>query len=77
MTTYMKMFRCPECHGQGGGYDPVLFCGIGGGPWEECCLCNGAGRVRILRMLLWQKWQLEHWIRKNTVALRRTDDHLL
>jgi hypothetical protein len=56
---WKRLFVCPCCHGEGGDYDPVLFYGVGGGPWEDCYLCKGSGRVGLWRLLLWRKWQMK------------------
>jgi len=37
--------KCPICDGEGGWYEPVLYYGYGGGPYEECIYCNGTGKV--------------------------------
>lgn len=47
--------KCPECRGAGGWYEPVLWRGIGGGPFELCGWCDH-GDIAPWDWLLW------HWI---------------
>lgn len=44
-----KKVRCPECKGEGGFTIPVMFMGLG--PWDECGLCLGRGKIS--RKLMW------------------------
>ena len=38
---------CPCCHGAGGWYEPVLWKGPSGGPFESCTICKGKGSVTM------------------------------
>lgn len=52
------MLKCPVCKGEGGGYDAVLWNGIGGGPWENCYMCRGKGDVSLSFLI--NLWMWEH-----------------
>ena len=45
--------KCPECHGEGGYLEPILYDGIGGGPIYDCGYCNGSGKVSQKDRMLW------------------------
>lgn len=49
----LRWFVCAYCHGEGGERDVILD--DGSGPWEECGVCSGTGRVG-LRMRILQWW---------------------
>jgi hypothetical protein len=55
---------CQECGGMGGDYEPILFYGPGGGPWEECGFCEGLGFVTPWIRGLWLKWKRDEKRRK-------------
>jgi hypothetical protein len=57
----MKICKCPMCHGEGGWWEPVLWRGIGGGPYEVCDLCLGVGKVsQDLRMKWVRSFKNDH-----------------
>ena len=45
--------KCPNCKGDGGEYEAVLWYGAGGGPYYECDYCSGSGHVNILMWCYW------------------------
>lgn len=45
--------RCPDCHGEGGDWNVVLWWGPGGGEWIDCGYCDENGTVSIRRWLYW------------------------
>jgi hypothetical protein len=45
--------KCPACAGKGGELEPILWDGIGGGPWYPCKFCKETGTVSIFKMLYW------------------------
>ena len=67
------MVTCPMCKGEGGERDPVLYNGIGGGPWYECEFCDGEGRIAWWGMMVWwagglNDWLCRRWYRKLSKA---------
>ena len=53
-----KKISCPECHGRGGEVEPVLD--FGQGPFIECWLCKGDGKVGNKQRGIWlnyKKWE--------------------
>jgi hypothetical protein len=38
---------CPDCKGDGGEWEAVLWRGIGGGPYNKCDYCKGRGYVSL------------------------------
>lgn len=45
---------CPDCKGEGGEWETVLWKGPGGGPYYECCYCDGDGKVPLFKYLYWK-----------------------
>lgn len=45
--------KCPVCNGEGGRYDNILWCGVGGGPYEECQFCDDDGKVSFVKLIYW------------------------
>ena len=46
--------KCPDCNGEAGEYMDVIYKGIGGGPYEECCFCDDTGLVNVLKWVLYK-----------------------
>lgn len=45
--------KCPDCKGDSGEWNAVLWRGVGGGEWIECGYCNGTGKVLPFDWLFW------------------------
>lgn len=52
--------RCPECKGEGGWWNEVLWKGPGGGEWLNCW-CEG-GRLTLRSWLGYWLIRLGEWI---------------
>ena len=60
--------KCPACNGNGGEYDPILWNGVGGGPYYECPYCKGTGKVSLFKWLRWK-----YYIIKDAIYINITN----
>ncbi len=60
--------KCPVCNGSGGEYDPILWNGVGGGPYYECTYCKGSGEISLFKWLLWKYYIIRDAIYINIIT---------
>lgn len=65
--------KCPNCHGEGGGYGCYIDFGLGrdGIDWQDCWYCDGRGTIRPSKLLVWCWEQAGEAVRKRLRRWRR------
>ena len=56
--------KCPACDGKGGEYEPILYKGLGGGPYYPCEFCDDEGHMGFFNWLLWYLFVDPFWRRE-------------